>query len=603
MLQPTSCNLQAKRGITLIETLIGVVVLVIISAAIYQSYTAVLDTYQTAKVKAIAADVINEEIEFIRSVPYSQIGLVGGVPSGVVAATSTVSRETLIFMVNRYIRNEDDPFDGMIGGTPNDLSPADYKLIEIEVHCIACSDPELFSATARIAPSGLETGSSNGALFVRAIDASGIGVSSATVNIQNSTTNPTINVTDVTDGGGWLRIVDAPPANESYEITISKTGFSSDQTYTSSIGNPNPSKPHATVALQTVTQATFLIDNVGQLNFSSTNQSCGGIGTVDFDLDGSKLIGTSPNVLKYEASHTTDNVGNRIVSNLEWDNYAVMVTDTNVSLIGMNPLSPINLPPDTTQNVTMIIHTKNPNELLVTVKDSVTGLPVPNALVGVTRVGYDEAKTTGVGFLGQTDWSGGAGQMDFSDPTQYYLQDGNIDITNPAGDLKLVSTNGVYAPNGNLESSTFDTGGNSVFNTVSWNPGTQSPETGADSVAIQIATGNDPATTTWEYLGPNGTDTSFYTLSNPNIHPIHDGDRYIKYKVYLSTASTTFTPTFSDFQFTFSASCIPSGQVLFDGISLATYTIDVTKVGYQPFNEDVILLAPWQEHVVSLIPQ
>jgi len=603
VLQPTSCNLQAKRGITLIETLIGVVVLVIISAAIYQSYTAVLDTYQTAKVKAIAADVINEEIEFIRSVPYSQIGLVGGVPSGVVAATSTVSRETLIFMVNRYIRNEDDPFDGMIGGTPNDLSPADYKLIEIEVHCIACSDPELFSATARIAPSGLETGSSNGALFVRAIDASGIGVSSATVNIQNSTTNPTINVTDVTDGGGWLRIVDAPPANESYEITISKTGFSSDQTYTSSIGNPNPSKPHATVALQTVTQATFLIDNVGQLNFSSTNQSCGGIGTVDFDLDGSKLIGTSPNVLKYEASHTTDNVGNRIVSNLEWDNYAVMVTDTNVSLIGMNPLSPINLPPDTTQNVTMIIHTKNPNELLVTVKDSVTGLPVPNALVGVTRVGYDEAKTTGVGFLGQTDWSGGAGQMDFSDPTQYYLQDGNIDITNPAGDLKLVSTNGVYAPNGNLESSTFDTGGNSVFNTVSWNPGTQSPETGADSVAIQIATGNDPATTTWEYLGPNGTDTSFYTLSNPNIHPIHDGDRYIKYKVYLSTASTTFTPTFSDFQFTFSASCIPSGQVLFDGISLATYTIDVTKVGYQPFNEDVILLAPWQEHVVSLIPQ
>jgi len=37
----------------------------------------------------------------------------------------------------------------------------------------------------------------------------------------------------------------------------------------------------------------------------------------------------------------------------------------------------------------------------------------------------------------QSDWSGGSGQDDFTDPSKYYIDDGNID--NSGGDLKLKS--------------------------------------------------------------------------------------------------------------------------------------------------------------------
>jgi len=42
-------------------------------------------------------------------------------------------RDNTSFNVETIIRNIDDPFDGTIGGDPNDTSPSDYKLAEIEM--------------------------------------------------------------------------------------------------------------------------------------------------------------------------------------------------------------------------------------------------------------------------------------------------------------------------------------------------------------------------------------------------------------------------------------------------------------------------------------
>jgi hypothetical protein len=592
-------QLRNQQGVTFLETLFGIALFLIIAVAVYQSYLAILNSYQVAQIKLLSAQIANEEIELAHNMSFDQVGIIGGIPNGILASSTVVTRGNINFTVDRFIRNIDDPFDGTFGGSPNDTAPADYKLFQVEIRCTACLFQNTFTTTARIAPKNLESDSNNGALFIRAIDASGLPVEGVTVQIQNPYPVTPIDITDVTDSDGWLRVIDVPPATQAYQITVSKTGFSTDQTFgTTTVANPVT--PHATVAAQTITQATFAIDQVGELQITSTDEFCNPIGAIDFDLRGTKLISAAPDVYKYDENHFTDASGNTTLSNIEWDTYVLTPIDETYNLIGITPFFPHALPPGTTQNIAMIVGIKNPNEVLVTVKDAITGLPVSDAHVGLDT----ESKTTGIGFLRQTDWSGGPTQVDFIDPTKFFIQDGNIEVNKPAGDMKLNEiTPGIYATNGNLESSTFDTGSDAVFKTITWTPGTQPPDTGAGSAKLQIATATTSTPTSWNYLGPDGTTATFYTSATPNIHPNHSGDRYLRYKTFLSTASTSFTPTVSDVAFTFTADCAPSGQVSFGGLTFMTYTLNVSKAGYQNFSENVTITSPWQEHEVIFTPE
>lgn len=594
-----------NSGFTLIETLIGVVILGIIVVSIYRAFTAVLQILQVSEVRVAAATLANERMEFIRNMGYSDIGTVGGAPPGFVEPVETKKKRGIDFTVTTSVRNVDDPFDGTIGGNPNDLSPADYKLIDIIVQCaLACSDPRAFEFTARAAPKALETASTMGSLFAQVIDASGLPVSGATVHITNPTVSPAINITDVTDTTGFLKIIDLPPSAQSYHIAVSKSGYSQDQTYAPSLSNPNPVKPDATVALQTLTQVTFPIDRVSTMNMASITEACGVVPNINFTLTGAKLIGTQPNIPKFSQSFATDGAGLRTVSNAEWDNYSLSVPVSAYALRGVIPLTPFVVVPNSTQDVKMVLEPQNPQSLLVTVEDSVTGLPISSASVTLTAAGYQNTLVTGRGFLRQTDWSGGGGQDFFVNAAQYFSQDGNVETGSPAGEIKLISvTPGIYPGSGVLTSSTFDTGAISNFYTLTFNPTSPPPQTGLDAARMQIATATTTQPATWTYLGPDGTANTYYTASNTNVNPIHNGDRYLRYQVYLQTANPAFTPSVSEVAITFGSSCVPPGQVFFGGLSPDTYSISVQRTGYQTYNDIVTVNQPWQEFIVSLISQ
>jgi hypothetical protein len=204
--------------------------------------------------------------------------------------------------------------------------------------------------------------------------------------------------------------------------------------------------------------------------------------------------------------------------------------------------------------------------------------------------------------LRQTNWVGGGGQTDFTDETRYFDSDGNLSVTTPAGDVELETVLGEYTSNGFLESSTFDTGASTtVFYTIDWSPTDQPAEVEADSVKFQLAANNDNAT--WSFGGPDGTGSSYYTLSNNNIAASVNNNQYLRYRMFLSTASTTFTPRVSEVSITFGSSCIPFGQVFFNGLSLDTYTVSVSKTGYEPYSQDVVLGSTWQAYAVLLNPE
>ncbi len=595
-----------QKGFSLIELIVGSAVFALVAVSVYQSYATLINLVSASRVKITATDLLNEQFELVRNLPYSKVGIIGGLPVGVLDSNEDIVRDGNTFTIDRIIRNVDDPFDGTIASSTNrDLSPADYKLVDFMLTCATCKNFPPMTAITRVSPKSLETASTNGALFIKVFDANGKPVKDANVHIVNSQGTTTITIDDVTDTQGMLQIVDAPPGALAYEITVTKPGYTTDQTYATSTGNPNPTKPSATVLLQQVTQISFVIDKISTIDISTVNSACTPIGNVNFTLTGSKLIGSSPNVYKYLQALTTNAGGTKTLPDMDWDTYGLTVTSSGQHLSGVNPLLPFAVLPNAVQNVQLVLNNYPPSQLLVTVKDGGTGLPLSGATVDLTKLGFSNSEITGRGFFSQTDWSGGAGQQTFTNQTQYDTSDGNIDTGGPAGEMKLSNIFSVYSVTGDLTSSVFDTGTVSNFSQISWAPTAQPSAVGTSSVRFQIATAqSNTATTTWSFLGPDGTAGTYYSTSNTNISSAHSGDRYFKYKTYMQTASTTYTPNVSDVAVTVTSSCTPPGQALFYNLSTETYTLTVNAPGYSQSQMSVIIPSDtsYVQQNVTMVP-
>ena len=591
-----------QKGFTLVELLVGVAVFLILVVSVYNSYKTIYDVVSTSRYKISAIDLANERFEIIRNLPYASVGISGGIPNGVLAHIENIVRDGQTFEVTTVVRNIDDPFDGTIGGTPNDLSPADSKLVEVEINCALCKNFKPIILTTRVSPKNLETASTNGALFIRVFDANGNPVPDASVHIENNKVNPPIIIDDFTNNNGLLAIVDAPPGVNAYEVSVTKSGYSVDSTASSTGSNPNPTKPYATVVLQQVTSQSFIIDKVSSITFNSLTSSCSAVGSIPFTMVGSKTIGTSPSVYKYNNNLSTNSSGVLTLNNMEWDTYSMTLNSLSYELRGINSFLPLQLLPDSSQNVNLIVGAKNPNTILVVVKDASTLLPLSDANVDLMSGGSVLlSRTTGKGFLGQTDWSLGSGQATSTNEKMYESSNGNVDVNSPVGDLTLSSLFGVYDSDGYLVSSAFDTNGTSNFKDIVWAPYDQPAQTGANAVRFQIATNDDGGE--WVFKGPDNTSSSYYDLSNRTIHSSNSNKRYLKYKIFLHTDDTSHTPNVSDVAFTFTTSCSPAGQVYFNGLSNQVYTLRISKTGYETQDVNFTADTSWQIKEVILLPE
>lgn len=591
-----------KKGFTLAELVVATGVFLVIIVGVYNAYKAVYDVVSVSRFKIIATDLANEKFEIIRNMPYSNVGTISGIPSGLLSRDETVIRDGQTFDITTTVRNYDDPFDGTFGGTPNDISPADSKVVEIQIDCSTCKSFKPIILSGRVSPKNLETASNNGALFIKAFDANGIPVSGADVHISNTKLSPQISFDDVTNNNGQLIIVDVPPSLSGYNISVTKSGYTTDYTSSTTVSNPNPTKPYSTVLVGQVTTQSFIIDRMSNINFASKDSSCSPVGSIDFNMRGYKLLGNNPSVYKYNQNKVTNGSGLLNLSSLEWDTYDISLIDGAYDLAGTNTLLPISLYPNETKNVDLIVAPKNPNSILVIVKDATTLLPLSDVTVEILSGGNVLfAALTGKGFLGQTNWSGGGGQATSTNSLMYLTSDGNIDTANPVGDIKLDSVFNQFESSGYLISSSFDTGNLSNFKDIVWSPLDQPSETGQNSVRFQIATNSDGAT--WNFTGPDGTSGTFYTVSNRNIHSSNNNKRYLRYKVFLSTDNTSFSPNVSHIAFTFNNSCTPPGQVFFNGLSNSNYTLRVYKNGYVSQDVNVSLNTPWQSKEIVLMPE
>ncbi|MFA6554394.1 MAG: carboxypeptidase regulatory-like domain-containing protein [Candidatus Paceibacterota bacterium] len=578
-----------QRGFSLVEVLVGSAIFLIVAMAVYGSFVSLLQLASGSQARTLATQLVAEQFEIIRNMPYVNVGLTTGIPLGVLPQTQTLTRGGMTFDVGLTIRN--------INLSTSSVQ-ASSKLVEINVDCSNCKNFRQVSLTGLISPANLQSAGNGGALVVQVFNGNGEPVQGATVSVQSVATSSVTNV-DITNNSGILNIIGVPPGEDMYKIIVTKEGYSTEETY-SLAEVSNPTKPNVTVLNQEVSPISFSIDKLSSLHFSSVTPLCVPVGNVDFSMVGAKEIGAG--IPKYSQNLSTNASGLLNLSSMEWDTYTITPTDGSYDVAGINPDSPFSLNPDNSQNVQIVVVPKDSNSLMVSVLDSATNLPISGAVVELSKTGYYKAKVTGEGYLSQSDWSGGSGQDMYVTDGRYFTDNNLVDTATSSGDILLKDLFGSYDVNatGTLESSIFDTGTTSNFYTISWNPNSQPILSGETSVKMQFATNASSSGSAWNYFGPDGTSGTYYTVPGSPINIVHNGDEYVRYKTYLTTETATVTPKVSDVFFSYTSACLPPGQVIFQGLLGDEYTLTVTKSGYATQSKFVTIGSGWQKQTILM---
>lgn len=570
-----------KKGFTLVEAVVGLGILGILMVGVLGVYSMLARAVKVNREKTEISTLAAGYMEVVRNMPYSQIGTINGNPSGSLPDfTNPQSVNTDFGSYNIYyeITYVDDPADGTILlGT--DPSPNDYKQAKVFIRNSLTG--VLTNFVTNVSPQGLENINNAGALLIKVFDATGQPVEDANIHIQNALSNPPIVLDRLSDAAGNWMEVGLPAGVNAYHIVVSKPGYSTDQTYPITAQNPNPIKPDATIVNGQVTQVSFVIDLLSNLTIRTLSQTCQNLNGVGVNVRGDKLIGLNPNVYKFNQNFSSA-AGQIVLNNIEWDTYTpTLLAGQGLMIYGTSPIRSINVLPGASQTFTLILGPYTTNSLLVIVKDASNMTLLEGAQVHLRKGGsvpQDYYGTTGGSVWVQNDWTGGSGQVNFSDATRYFADNGNLDVNSSPTGVRLRKLSGRYLAPGELESSTFDTGTSATnFTTLTWEPTSQAAGT---ELKFQIATNNDNAT--WQYKGPDGTAASYYYVSGTNIGAAHNNFRYVRYKIFENTADNRRTPILTGLAINYITGCFTPGQTIFTNLTAGNnYDLDVSLAGYQ----------------------
>jgi len=114
-------------GFTLVETVVAMAIFAGLAAAMAGLLTSGISTNKLARQRTIADQAAMEQIEYIRRLPYQDVGILLGNPPGVVSSTTPVAVTGLTATVTTRIRYVDDP-------TPTSYeTTANYKRVTVTV--------------------------------------------------------------------------------------------------------------------------------------------------------------------------------------------------------------------------------------------------------------------------------------------------------------------------------------------------------------------------------------------------------------------------------------------------------------------------------------
>ncbi len=363
------------KGQVLIGIIISLAIFLILSQAVITLVFSAYDLVLYTRARTIAKHLATERIEEVRNLAYENVGTIGGIPPGALSQQENIIRNGLSYIVRTRVNYIDDPFDGL---APNDLMPTDYKRVRTDVSWggVAPSRGNTITLLTDVTPRGTEVASGTGTLSILVFNSQGQPVSQATAHILATSLTPQINLSLETNDNGRIILPGTPNCDSCYQITVSKEGYSSERTYTSS-EVANPAKPQLTIIEGQVSEVSFAIDLTSTLSITSLGNKEAGFPPLPgqaLHIRGTKIIGTdgydSP-VYKLDQDFATDSNANYSFEDMEWDNYEISLpSGSTFNTATTNPLQPIIILPAQTTNFSLALTPKTANSLLTIFKNS-----------------------------------------------------------------------------------------------------------------------------------------------------------------------------------------------------------------------------------------
>jgi hypothetical protein len=549
-----------QSGLTLIDTIVGTALMLVVFMGITAAFQLTVEVVSNSKARAGAIALANERMEYLKSLSYSQIGVTGGIPAGIVPQIETVTLNGVRYTRRTIVYYSDDPHDGSGGADSNGII-ADYKTIRVEISWTAKRVSRSIQVVGRMSPQGIETAVPGGTLTINVVDANSAPLRDAQVDITNSSVTPAVSIRTYTNDTGSITFIGAP-AGGGYQIVVSKTGYSTAQTYSVTSTNLNPNPRHLTVTNNLTTSYTFAIDVLANKTIQTFKSL--ELRTYTDALSNANYIATTTN--------TTVSGGNILLAGSP--PYAssgfVLSTDITTSLLNAwGSLSWV----DTTPAQTDIRYS------LYTMAGGVPTLIPDSALPGntagftdspvdVSALSTSTYPSVRIGATLTTSAPGSSPAIDSWSITHHH---GPEVLPNLAVNVRGLKTIG-NSPTIYKYSATSTSNGAGVISLplIEWDTYTLSVFT---STGYEVA---EVCATQPELLSPGATQlTRIYVATNTPKSLIVDvretNGTYIP-KASVQLVSSTTNATLS------TSAC---GQVYFPSLNGGTYTINVSKTGFQ----------------------
>ena len=393
------------RGVTLIDTIVGISLMLVVFVGIAAVFQLSVDVVTNNKARSGAIALADQRMEYVRSLSYASVGTVGGVPSGSLAQSESLSLNGVSYTRRTIVLYEDDPKDGSGSSDTNHIIE-DYKAVKVDVAWTSRTGTRHVDVVTRVSPP-TSSGESNpctsscGNLSISVANASNQPLAGASVTISNSTTNPTINFSTFTNASGTVTLL-ATPAASGYGVVASEAGYSTDQTYSGT----NSTKPLLTVSNNLTTSSTFQIDTLSSMTLLTLQYgSLAPITSVPFTMHGAKTTNSNPLTYKYNATLGGTGSATTTLSSMEWDTYSLSVaTTTGYDLAYTCQPQPVALSPNSATTTYLYLAPHTTNSLSVEVTAASNGALISGASVHLFKTGYDTTQATDS--CGQTFFSG-----------------------------------------------------------------------------------------------------------------------------------------------------------------------------------------------------
>lgn len=258
--------IRRNAGFTLIEMLAVIAVTTMVLGALFLTVEYTLKVVADSRARTSALSLANDKLEYLRSLPYDDVGTVAGIPAGTIPQHSTTTLNEIVFRERVLIEYVDDPADGLLTATTTDSNgiPADYKRAKVEITWTLDGVEKSISLVSNIVPRSIETTDGGGTVRINVLGADAAPLAGASVTLINNTTTTTINVTKLSDSSGTVLFSGAPAASN-YEVVVTASGYSTDQTYEATVANPNPITAPFSVLEADISTLTFQIGELSDI--------------------------------------------------------------------------------------------------------------------------------------------------------------------------------------------------------------------------------------------------------------------------------------------------------------------------------------------------